>query len=159
MLLLPLNLMLPMNLSDLSGVDVVGVVTVLVTQSAQLFHWEGYGLKLLIPPQALPHPINSCTITIKTSFSGQYQFPTDTELVSPVFWLMCEPKCKFKVPLSLHIQHCAPPENSHRLFMARALCTQKELPYLFRKLHGSIFSKHSSYGAVSYTHLTLPTKA
>ena len=120
-----------------------------MTQSAQLFEWEGYGLKLQVPAQALPNPITSCTITIAATISGQYQLTTGTELVSPVFWLRCEPKCKFVIPLSLHIQHCAPPDNTHRLLMMRALCSQKDLPYLFKVIHGGTFSRHSSYGMIA----------
>ena len=121
---------------------------IVVTSSANEHEWKGYGMKLKIPSESLPANISSCTITVMVSLSGQYQFPEDTELVSPVFWLRCEPKCKFVKPLSLEIQHCALPENSHRLFMVRAVCTQKELPYSFKVLHGATFSKHSSYGII-----------
>ena len=122
--------------------------TVIVTKSAQLFDWKGYGLRLQIPENSLPKFVESCTITIKVSLAGQYQFPHNTELVSPVFWLRCEPQCRFNAPLSLSIQHCALPRNSFRLFIARTQCTQKDLPYLFKVLHGGTFSKHSSYGVI-----------
>ena len=122
---------------------------VIVTRAAQCFQWKGYGLKLVIPSQSLPVHISVCTLTITMSISGQYQLPDGTELVSPVFWLRCEPKfTEFIKPLSLEIQHCALPENSHRLFMARAACTQKDLPYTFKLLHGGTFNKHSSYGVI-----------
>ena len=122
--------------------------TVTVAQTAQLFDWKGYGLKLQIPKNSLPESVKSCTITIKASLAGQYQFPPNTELVSPVFWLRCEPQCRFNAPLTLSIQHCALPRNSLRLFIARAQCTQKDLPYLFKVLHGGTFSEHSSYGVI-----------
>ncbi len=122
--------------------------------SSKVFEWKGYGLKLKVPKQEAdsyydPYYLaNDLTITIKVSFSGQYQFPDGTELVSPVFWLSCEPSTSFEPPLSLEIQHCALPENSHRLFMAKALCTQKDLPYSFKVQHGGTFNKHSSYGVI-----------
>ena len=141
--------------SQLLGIDVLQETSVSVTQSAQLFHWEGYGLKLCIPPQALPSHLNTCTITITATLSGQYQFPENTELVSPVFWLKCKPSCKFKVPLRLHIQHCALSGNSSCLFMARATCAQRNLPYTFRKLNDGVFSKHSSYGVVALDHFSI----
>ena len=122
--------------------------TVTVAQSAQLFEWRGHGLKLQIPENSLPEGVKSCTITIKASLAGQYQFPPNTELVSPVFWLRCEPQCKFNAPLTLSIQHCALPRNSFRLFIARAQCTQTDLPYSFKVLHGGTFSEHSSYGVI-----------
>ena len=104
-------------------------------------------MKLVIPPQSLPRRIKKCTITIKASLAGQYQFPTDTELVSPVFWLRCKPQCKFTVPLSLEIQHCA--STKKNLFFARSQCTQKDLPYLFKVVLGGTFSEHSSYGVTA----------
>ena len=122
---------------------------VTVTSSSQSFHWEGYGLKLKVPAQSLPSHINSCKITMMVSLSGLYQFPDNTELVSPVFWLRCEPQVQFEIPLSLEIEHCAPLENYSHLRMTRALCSQKDLPYLFKVIPGGgKFSKHSSYGVI-----------
>ena len=122
--------------------------TVQVTHSAQKFEWKGYGMKLTIPSHSLPSKVKSCTITVKVSLSGQYQFPERTELVSPVFWLSCESKCKFTKPLSLEIQHCALPENSHRLFVTQAVSKQNVLPYSFKYVYGGTFSRHSSYGVI-----------
>ncbi len=124
-------------------------LTLEVTNSPQSVHWEDYGLKLNIPRDSLPPDIKSCTLTIKVSLSGQYQFPDDVELVSPVFWLACEPHCTFTHRLSLEIEHCALPENSNHLSMARAVCSQKDLPYTFEALPGGTFSQHSSYGIIA----------
>lgn len=133
----------------LDGVEVLKETCIQVGQSSQHFKWEGFGFKLTVPPNALPFTFTRCTFTIQASLSGQYQFPANTELVSPVFWLRCEPQCKFNKPISLQIQHCAPPENAHRLFMVKALCTQTDLPYFFRVIHGANFSQHSSYGTIA----------
>lgn len=138
---------------NIRGVDVQQQIQVTVTNSPQLFEWKGYGLKLDIPSQSLPSDLECCTITIKASLSGQYQFPPNTELVSPVFWLKCHPSCKFKIPLTLEIQHCAPLKNSSGLVMARALCTQ-DLPYTFSVLPGATFSTYSSYGVLPLHHFS-----
>ena len=135
--------------AELRGVDILQEVEVYATDSPQLFEWKGYGLRLNIPPGSLPRHVRCCTITIRASLSGQYHFPHNTHLVSPVFWLQCEPDCKFRFPLSLEIQHCAPLENSFRLFMVKAQCTQKDLPYLFKTLHGGTFTETSSYGSIA----------
>ena len=126
-------------------------ITIEITNTAQLFHWKGYGLKLNIPPQSLPCGVNSCTITIMASLSGQYQFPAGKNLVSPVFWLKCEPSVNFLKELDLEIEHCARLENTSHLFMVRGICTQKELPYSFKLLRDgrSNFSKYSSYGVIA----------
>ena len=59
------------------------------------------------------------------------------------------PYCKFNVPLTLEIQHCAPLKNSSSLFMVKAQCTQKDLPYSFKTLHEGIFTATSSYGSIA----------
>ena len=136
------------------GINAEKETQLTITNSRQTFVWKGYGLKLNIPPHALPDNTQSCTITIKASLSGQYQLPRNTELVSPVFWLKCYPMCKFRTPLTLEIQHCAPLTNTSHLFIARALCTQPNLPYEFKLLRGGIFSTYSSYGVIDLNHFS-----
>ena len=141
--------------AGLRNIKIFQEVSLHVRSSQSLsFNWQGYGLKLEVPAKSLPSHIDSCTITIIASLSGQYQFPADCELVSPVFWLRCEPRVKFQVPLSLEIQHCAPLDNSHRLSMVTAHCTQKDLPYIFEVLHGGNFTEHMSYGIISLNHFS-----
>ena len=137
------------NFPELLGVSVLQKTSLCVKQSSQEFYWKGYGLKLQVPAQSLPNHIDSCTITITASLSGQYQFPADYELVSPVFWLKCEPSLTFNRPLNLEIQHCALLENSSRLSMVRAVCTQKDLPYLFKVIPSGTFTNHSTYGVIA----------
>ena len=133
---------------ELRGVDKLSETELVVEDSWDFFQWNGYGLKVHIQPDSLPTDVDSCTITIKASLSGQYQLPPNTHLVSPVFWLHCTPRCRFNTPVTLEIQHCAPLKNSFRLFMARASSAQKDLPYSFKVLHGGSFSENSSYGTI-----------
>ena len=117
-----------------------------VTNDPQSFTWEGYGLQLHIPKDCLPAGIEQCTINIKASLAGQYEFPEKSHLVSAIFWLCCEPRCKFMVPVSLEIQHCARLENVSKLSFVKALCSQESLPYTFRRQHSGRFTSSSSYG-------------
>ena len=119
-----------------------------VTNDPQSFAWEGYGLKIDIPQGCLPASVKQCTINIKASLAGQYEFPENTHLVSAIFWLCCEPRCKFTVPVSLEIQHCARPENISKLAFVKALCSQESLPYTFRQQQGGRFTNSSSYGVL-----------
>ena len=128
------------------GVEVCAETTVVVTNNQQSFDWKGYGLKLYIPKGSLPAGMEQCTIKIMASLTGQYEFPEDYYLVSGVFWLRCEPSVKqFVKLLSLEIQHCAKADN--RLSFVRAVCTQEELPYTFKRLN-PVFSSSSSYGLI-----------
>ena len=132
---------------DLCGVEVCGEMSVVVNSShAQQIEWKGFGLKLTIHERSLPADLQQCVITIKASLTGQYEFPKNSHLVSAVFWLRCEPMCKFTKPIKVEIQHCARPENPNLKFV-RAVCSQKQLSYTFKQLRGN-FSSHSSYGVI-----------
>ena len=46
------------------------------------------------------------------------------------------------------MDHCAKRENASKLHFVRAVCSQKDLPYTFRKLKDGAFNQHTSYGVV-----------
>ena len=122
----------------------------MIHSEAKSFCWEHLGLKLHFQKDSLPEGMEQCILKVKASLTGQYEFPDDSYLVSPIFWLRCEPmqKLKFTKPVTIEIQHCAKPENSSKLSFVRAVCTQEHLPYAFKRgLEGS-FSSCSSYGIV-----------
>ena len=131
---------------DLRGVEVCGENTVVVKSShAEQISWEGFGIKLHVHKGSLPAGVEQCTISIKASLAGQYEFPENSHLVSAVYWLLCEPMCKFTKPITVEIQHCARSENVANVKFVRAVCSQKQLPYTFKQLRGN-FTSHSSYG-------------
>ena len=87
--------------------------------------------------------------------SGQFQLPSECELVSAVYWVSC--LHKFTKPLIVEIQHCAAlssDEQCGQLTFIHTKCTQKELPYTFNELGGGVFSHHSSYGSLSLSHFS-----
>ena len=124
-----------------------GETKLTVTNSAQLYEWEGFGLKLHIHEGTLPPGTDECTIRIKASTSGQYQFPKGFHLVSAVFWLHCEPMCKFAKAITMEMEHCAKLENAKKLTFMRAVCSQETLPYAFKKIGGT-FGEVKYWGAV-----------
>ena len=93
--------------------------------------------------------MEQCTINIKASLAGQYEFPDNHHLVSAIFWLHCETVHKFTRPITVEIQHCARSENIDKLNLnfVRAVCSQKHLPYTFKQLGGD-FTSHSTYGVI-----------
>ena len=129
------------------GAEVCGETSIVVTNNPQSFIWEGFGLKLHIPKGCLPVDMPQCIIHIQASLAGQYEFPENSHLVSAVFWLRCEPRCKFIEALTLELDHCAKLEDIdlQKLHFVRALCSQKHLPYAFEKLGGNF---NSSGGAI-----------
>ena len=133
--------------TEFRGVEVCAETTLVVTNYSQNFIWEGFGFKLYIPQGCLPAGMEQCTINIKASLAGQYEFPENYHLVSAVFWLCCEPKGIFSNQITLEVNHCAKSENYSKLSFVRAVCSQRHLPYTFKQIGGN-FNRYSSYGAI-----------
>ena len=134
----------------------IGETEFTVTTQGGSFEWKGYGLRLHVPKGNLPAGMGECSIRIRASFSGQFQFSDDSDLLSPVFWLSAP--CKFTKPVTLEIQHCALREDeaalSSNLSFVSAKCSQKKLPYTFRQVDGGVFTTHSSYGSIQLSHFS-----
>ena len=134
---------------NLRGVEVCGEMTVVVYSSHnQEIVWPDYGLKLHVYKGCLPAGMEQCTINIKASLAGQYEFPENSHPVSAVIWLRCEDVHQFTRPITVEIQHCAKSENSLNLSFVRAVCSQIQLPYIFKQLVGGNFTSYSSYGVI-----------
>ena len=129
----------------------------MVTSKPQTFHWTGYGLKIHIPQGALPDSLEDCRLLLKVGLSGQFALPQNTSLVSAVYWLDSEPRCKFSQPLTLEIQHCARSTQTSKLNFVLANCSQSNLPYAFETLEGGKFSSQSAYGCIQLYHFSLIT--
>ena len=132
---------------ELCGVDVCGETTFEITNSARLFEWTDFGLKLHISEGTLPEGVNLCVVGVKASLAGQYQFPENIHLVSAIFALRCEPMCKFAKAVTMEMEHCAKSADASKLSFVRALCTQETLPYVFKKIGGQ-FGKDNRIGTI-----------
>ena len=140
-------------LRNLRGVDVIAETSVLFTNEAQSFCWEGYGLRLHIPQGALPAGLEECRLVIGVCLSGQFAFPQNTSLVSAVYYLNSEPCCKFSKPVTVEIQHCVKSTHISRLSFVQAKCSQAHLPYEFKAVEEGVFSSFSRYSCMQLTHL------
>ena len=125
-----------------------GETKLILTNSEQQFEWDGFGLKLRIQEGTLPSGTDQCVIRIKASTSGQYQFPKGFHLVSAVFWLHCQPMCKFAKSITMEMEHCAKLENADKLTFMRAVCSQETLPYTFKQIGDGTFGEVEYWGAV-----------
>ena len=123
------------------------------------FHWAGYGLKLHIPQEALPANVEECRLLIKVGLSGKFALPPDLSLMSAIYWLDTEPRCKFSKPIALEVQHCANHTQSSKLSFVHAKCSQKELPYSLKILEEGVFSPYTSYGSIQLNHFSFAAVA
>ena len=118
-----------------------------------MFEFKGYGFKLHVPKDSLPAEVSETQLNVRVSLSGQFELPSECELVSAVYWVSSPHK--FTKPLVVEVQHCAAlssDKQCKQLTFVRTKCTQKELPYTFTEL-GGVFSHHS-YGTLSLSHFS-----
>lgn len=119
--------------------------TVTVTNATK--SWEAHGIQLEISEDSLPEGVDQCSLTIKVSLTGDYEFPENSHLVSAVYWIRCEPRIKFCKPMSVKMRHCAPRKNAHLLSFVKGHCTQKQLPYIFKPI-GGYFNEGDPFGQI-----------
>ena len=149
--------MLNLVLGCLRGVDkIIDEIEFVLTDEAQSYEWTDGGFKLQTPHGALPAEAVPCRINVKASLSGQFQFPENSELVSPVYWISTPKNLRFSCPLTVNFQHCGTVEERDDLDLSFvvAKCTQPDLPYKFKFLDGGSFDPNSSYGSISVTHFS-----
>jgi hypothetical protein len=130
-----------------------GQTTFVITNYAEKFVWEKYGLNLCIRENSLPKGVEKCTVSIGASIAGLYQFPENFHLVSAIFWLRCEPACKFTKCITMEMEHCAKLENSTKLSFMRAKCTEERLPYTL-EIIGDQFASDHHFGSVELNGLS-----
>ena len=124
--------------------DVVAETSFEVTSQAHTYEWRGYGVKLHVQQDSLPANYPQCRVEMRASLSGQYALPANCELVSGVYWVYCP--VKLSKCATLEAQHCS--TRREGLSFVRAECTQEQLPYMFRRQEGGVFSEHSSHGSI-----------
>ena len=113
----------------------------------QYLKWEEYGLKLVIPPEALEAEV-VYTIAIKAVSIEGYSLPYKSEIVSAFYWVYSSHR--FLKPVDLVIQHCAQLEDKEsvsRMGFVTAPCNQ-DLPYKFVRKEG-VFELQSRQGSLS----------
>ena len=141
----------PSVVGYLRGVDVINHTSFTYTGRPQTFEWVDHGFRLHLPENALP--LEECRVHVKASFSGQFQFSDDTELISGIYWI-ATPHV-FTKPVTVEIQHCsARTVHPSSLTYIVAKCTQEDLPYKFNPLSGGVFVPSSRYGSISLTHFS-----
>jgi hypothetical protein len=136
---------MPLSLSEPSDFDVIAEKTVQVTNEEQHIVWEGYGLRLHIPPNSLPEDLNQCNIKIEVAPSGNFQLPEDGVLVSAVYSFSHDLGDKeLRRSVTLEMQHCATSSVLNDLRVVRAV----DVPYKFEILPGGNFARSDGYGAI-----------
>ncbi len=108
-----------------------------------------FGIKISVLENSLPEGIDTCVLHTSFELSTNFEIPANSELVSSIYHMKCEPKVQFKKPLTLEIQHCASLSSGHqqRPVFARATDQSKK----FEILEGGHFPIGERYGSIQLT--------
>ena len=118
-------------------------------EKPQLINWEKYGLRIGVQEDTLS-PSDTVEVAVVALVGGQFQFPSNTVLVSAVYAVsLSKPLLK---RLILQIQHCVDltgrPALSRYLKFAIAPVSTPSLPYQFSIVEGGEFKPDSWYGSI-----------
>ena len=102
--------------ANIKGTEVIAQQTFTLTQEAVDLEFEGYGFKLHVPEHSLPPEVSETQLNVQISLSGQFQLPTNCELISAVYWVSSPHK--FIKPITVEIQHCAALSSGKQCFTA-----------------------------------------
>ena len=127
--------------------EAIAEKTVQVTNEEQHIVWEGYGLRLHIPPNSLPEGYSHFQLKIAVALSGYFKLPEDGNLVSAVYAFSHDLGDRvLRHPITVEMQHCANMDASNGLCIVRA-DEKSDTPYNFEVIPESEFWS-DGYGAV-----------
>ena len=125
----------------------------------QMFQLPDYGIKLIIPPSAVPHDIQQITIAVQVIASGPLVLPSNCHPISCFYWI--QSTHKFLKPVEVHLEHHAEllsEEDSQELgFIVSPSNEFSSPPYRFQFFDGvnSIFPVGSSYGIIKVAEFSI----
>ncbi len=141
----------------LPSADLSASATVKISNMECNLKLDGHGFQLSAKRNTLPSGLDSCSLEISPSISGDYQFPDTLKPVSAVYWIRCEPRdITFQQPILAQIQHCAKRGSSKHLSFCRAEYSKdSEPPYVFRRVDGHVsFSDDNYFGTIELDHFS-----
>ena len=154
------------NLTDLllkcpKGVAVCKELSFIVKcdDQQQMFQLSDYGIKLIIPPSAVPHDIQQITIAVQVIASSPFDFPSHCHPISCFYWI--QSTHKFLKPVEVHLEHHAEllsEEDSQELgFIVSPSTESSSPPYRFQFSDGvnSIFPVGSIYGIIKVAEFSI----
>ena len=131
---------------------VIAEKTVKVTNEDQHIVWEGYGLKLHIPPNSLPEDCSELQLNMTVSRARDCELPDENGiLVSAVYSFshnLGERKLRHKATLKM--QHCVVSGSYAPLCIVQT--DQVTAPQKFNAIDGGNFSSTDGYASIELDH-------
>ena len=94
-----------LSAAHIRGTEIIAQKTFILTQEEIEIKFEGYRLQLHVPANSLPAEVSETQLNVQVSLSGPFQIPSNSELLSAVYWIFSP--TKFAKPITVRIQHCA----------------------------------------------------
>ena len=151
-------------IAPIRGCTVVAERNFPITQKAEVFNWSEYGITISAPENSIPKYLRntpSVLLNVRVSLSGPFQLGA-SKLMSAVYWLCPNFRCKFAKPLELTVEHCAHlthPDDHHKLTFLRTKCNQKDLPYTFKEIGGNFTAQSGTVALQSFSGVAVGSKA
>ena len=125
--------------------------TVKVTNEEQHIVWEGYGLRLYIPPNSLPEDCSELQLNMTVSRARDCELPDeDGILVSAVYSFSHNlGEWKLRQKATLEMQHCAQSSNIPLCIVQSDSIVP---PYKFQTLQGGKFDSSDRYASIELDH-------
>ena len=118
--------------------------TVIVTNEEQHVIWEGYGLRLYIPPDSLPEGCSHLKLSVNVGLSGEFQLPENGVIVSAVYSFSHDPIDDLRQPVTLEMEHCAAASALDNMSVVRANNNSNSFKYV----PGGDFSSVKGYAVI-----------
>ena len=118
--------------------------TVIVTNEEQHVIWEGYGLRLYIPPDSLPEGCSHLKLSVNVGLSGEFQLPENGVIVSAVYSFSHDPIDDLRQPVTLEMEHCAAASALDNLSIVKANTNSNSFKYV----PGGDFSSVKGYAVI-----------
>ena len=119
--------------------------------------WEGFGLNIEAPANALDSDLPSQTLNLLNCKIDYFKVPENMELVSGIYWV--DFKGEFANPITIEIEHCAsfdqPSQFSSLSFTFTEPPAQGAVPYKLQPLPGGVFPQDNCYGSIQLSQSSL----
>ena len=119
--------------------------------------WEGFGLNLEAPANALDSDVPSQTLNLLNCNIDHFKVPENMELVSGIYWV--DFKGEYANPITIEIEHCAsldqPSQFSSLSFVSTKPLAQGAVPYQLQQLPGGVFPQDNCYGSIQLNQSSL----
>ena len=123
-----------------------------VTNEGQHIVWEGYGLRLHIPPNSLPEDCSVFQLKIAVMHPRCFMLPENGLLVSGVYSFSHDLGDRvLRLPVTVEMQHCATTSALNILHIVRA-DENSDKPNELKVIPGGIFDRSDGYGAIKLHH-------